>query len=98
MASKYPDSSNAIIPQFENFLSIKEGDVIIANKGISKVVGIGKVTGPYRYRPELTNPHTYHVDWFDLRERDIPPQTGSWRTTVRPVTSDLYHLLSVVYN
>jgi len=77
--------------QFKNFLSIKEGDIIIANKGYSKIVGIGTVTGPYKYRPDLTLHQTYPVEWFDTKERDIPPQTGVWRKTVSPVDADLYN-------
>jgi len=88
---QHPDSYIAIMNQFRNFLSIKEGDIIIANKGYSKIVGIGTVKGPYKYRPDLTLHQTYPVEWFDTKERDIPPQTGVWRKTVSPVDADLYN-------
>lgn len=88
---QHPDSYIAIMNQFKNFLSIKEGDIIIANKGYSKIVGMGTVKGPYKYRPDLTLHQTYPVEWFDTKERDIPPQTGVWRKTVSPVDADLYN-------
>lgn len=88
---QYPDSYISIMNQFKNFLSIKEGDIIIANKGYSKIVGMGTVKGPYKYRPDLTLHQTYPVEWFDTKERDIPPQTGVWRKTVSPVDADLYN-------
>jgi len=90
IASKFPNSYISIFSQFKNFISIKKGDIIVANKGASKIVGIGKVTGSYEYRPDLTFHHTYPVEWFDVKEREIPPQTGAWRMTVRPITPKLY--------
>ncbi|KEO84396.1 hypothetical protein EL26_04645 [Tumebacillus flagellatus] len=44
---------------------IQEGDVIIANKGGRAIVGIGKVTGDYEYRPDLNPdyPNVRKVDW-----------------------------------
>lgn len=77
-------------PQFRDFLSIKEGDIIIANKGKSKVLGIGKVVGPYKFQEDSEFPHTFPVDWFDLTERDIPQQ-NNWFITISSVSSDLYN-------
>jgi hypothetical protein len=77
----WSESSNAIIPQFEDFLAIREGDIIIANMGISKIVGIGEIVGKYVYRTDLPFSHTYPVKWFDTRERNISPQKGIWRKT-----------------
>lgn len=88
---QYPDSYQSLIAQFEDFLSIKKGDIVIANNGYSKIVGIGKVIGDYRYRPDLTFRHTYPVEWFDTKDREISPQTGLWRKTVSPVSPELYH-------
>ena len=86
----YPDSSNAVIPQFKNFLSVKKGDIVVANKGFSKIVGIGRVVGEYKYRTDLTFNHTYPVEWFDTTERNIPSQTGIWRKTVSRISQQLY--------
>jgi len=50
--------------QMREFMKIKEGDIIIANSGKSKILGVGRVAGPYKYRPELRHPHTFPVDWL----------------------------------
>lgn len=75
--------------QIENFLKIKKGDIIIANRGKSTVVGIGRVVGDYKYYSALEQPHTYKVEWFDTQERQIPTQ-NNWFVTVLPVSSDFY--------
>ncbi len=75
--------------QIENFLKIKKGDIIIANKGKSKVVGIGRVISDYKYYQALEYPHVYQVDWFDTKERDIPTQSD-WYITVVPVSKEMY--------
>jgi hypothetical protein len=37
----YPDSAASTISQFRDFLSIRKGDIIVANHGYSRIVGIG---------------------------------------------------------
>jgi MoxR-like ATPase len=77
------------IEQLRDFKNIKKGDIIIANKGLSRIVGIGKVIGDYEYRPELPYRNTYPVDWFYTAEKAIPRQVN-WIKTVVPASSDLY--------
>ena len=84
----WPHSIGNSSPQFRDFLSIKEGDIIIANKGKSKVLGIGKVVGPYKFKEDSEFPHTFPVDWSDLAERDIPQQSN-WFITINSVSDDL---------
>lgn len=91
----WPKTISNTSTQFKDFLNIKEGDIIIANKGKSKVLGIGKVTGSYKFRPELEFAHTFPVNWFDLTEREIPQQ-NNWFITINSVSSDLYN--SIVTN
>ena len=86
----WPSQIAVFSPQFRDFLSIKKGDIIIANKGLSKIVGIGRVTGEYQYRPDMTCHHTYPVEWFDTSFREIPGQGMTWRKTVYRVSGDLY--------
>lgn len=86
----WPESYNAIIPQFRDFLSIRERDIVIANKGVSKVVGIGRIVGKYMYRPDLAFNHTYPVKWFDTIERNISPHIGTWRKTISRISQELY--------
>ncbi len=67
--------------QMRDFMKIKEGDVILANKGKSKILGLGRVVGPYKYRPEMKHPHTFPVDWYDTTEGAISKQEG-WMITI----------------
>ena len=73
--------------QMRDFMKIKEGDVILANKGKSKILGLGKVVGPYKYRPEMKLPHTVPVEWYDITEGTIPKQEG-WMVTILPLKKE----------
>ena len=75
--------------EIRNFMSIKKGDVIVANKGKSKVTGIGHITGDYQFRSGQQYPHTYPVEWTDIKEKEIPVQNG-WVITVLRIESDLF--------
>lgn len=87
----WPSSIASVSPQFRDFLSIKEGDIVLANRGMKTVIGIGKITGPYKFRPDLPFNHTYPVEWIDITEHEIPSQGVVWRKTVYPVSFDLYN-------
>lgn len=71
--------------QMRDFMKIKEGDIIVANSGKSKILGIGRVAGPYHYRQGIRYPHTYPVDWYDTTEGTIPKQEA-WMVTVVPLS------------
>lgn len=43
---------------------VKPGDIIIARKGLRTIVGVGEVTAPYFYVPEVSGGHRLGVDWF----------------------------------
>jgi MoxR-like ATPase len=86
---KYPSAVANIGPQFKYFTKIKRGDIIVANKGMSKVVGIGKVIGDYQYKPEQEDAHTYPVEWFWTTEKEIPFQSN-WFVTVVQIPVELY--------
>jgi len=86
---KFQSSIANVGPQFKNFLSIKQGDIIIANKGMSKIVGIGKVTGGYQFRPDQKHAHVYPVEWFWAKEKEIPKQS-SWMITVISIPTEVY--------
>ena len=58
------DNSNQIW-NIENFRDASIGDVVIANKGKSKALGIGVITGEYEYKPERKeNKHIRKVQWL----------------------------------
>ena len=49
----------------ENFRDASIGDVIIANKGKSKALGVGVITGEYEFKPERNeNKHIRKVKWL----------------------------------
>lgn len=58
------DYSNQIW-NIENFRDASIGDVVIANKGKSKALGIGVITGEYEFKPERKeNKHIRKVKWL----------------------------------
>jgi len=73
--------------QMRDFMKIKERDIIVANSGKSRILGLGRVAGPYKYRPELQHPHTFPVDWYDVNESSISKQDG-WMITVIPLSQE----------
>lgn len=86
--SRWSNAIANISPQFRDFLSIKKGDIVIANKGKSRIVGIGKITGDYEYRDDFRYKHTFPVQWFDTKEREIPLQPN-WFVTVGKLSKEL---------
>ena len=92
VSDKFQSARAVILSQFEHFLKIKKGDIVIANKGKSKIVGIGRVIGDYRYASEQEYVHTYPVDWFWTGEKEIPFQ-DNWFVTVIPVPIELYKII-----
>lgn len=66
-----------------NFLrEMEENDIVVACEGAT-VRGIGRVLGPYEYRPDLAFSHTRQVQWLSLEEWKLDPLEGP-RTTVYP--------------
>lgn len=66
-----------------NFVSeISEGEIVIAGDG-EKVLGIGRVTGPYFYdsTPPIKSPHRRSVEWLSFDQWKQPLKDGP-RTTV----------------
>jgi 5-methylcytosine-specific restriction protein B len=58
---------------FEFAHSMKAGDVVIARTGVGRVLGIGRITGDYRFSPEdSAYAHARKVEWLDTRERVMP--------------------------
>ncbi|MDC3959014.1 EVE domain-containing protein [Polyangium jinanense] len=72
---------------------IKPGDIIVANRGQSKIVGRGTVLGPAEFRADRGEfANCLAVRWFDIEEREIPRQE-SWVTTVAEISPSLYATL-----
>jgi 5-methylcytosine-specific restriction protein B len=64
--------------------SVSEGDVIVANQGTTKVLGIGTVTGPYSFEEKEEFRHRVPVRWDDIQERTV--DFGGWRRTLIQLT------------
>jgi len=79
--------------QVRNFLSLNEGDIVVANSGKSKILGIGRVAGPYKFRKDEKYPHTFPVDWYDTTEGTIPKQEG-WMATVSSLQKEEFEELT----
>jgi MoxR-like ATPase len=88
----YADAStqkgSAELISINNFLKIKPGDIILANNGLSSIVGVGRVTSNYIHDKS----HTYHnilkMDWFDKQEKIIPGGRPGWLRTVMPISRE----------
>lgn len=67
-----------------DFAHIREGDQIVANRGHKEVLGIGTVTGPYIFLPDIEHGHRIPVQWMDLRPRSVDQK--SWNNTLRSLS------------
>lgn len=75
------------------FRKLTPGDIVIANRGTTEVLGIGRVTGGYRYDPSLPEyRHVVPVEWFDVTPRKVSVG-GGWRSTISKVKPDQYHAI-----
>jgi 5-methylcytosine-specific restriction protein B len=70
-------------------------DVVVANKGISRVLAVGDVVEPaYEWRPDREQfRHTVKVDWDTSYEKQIPPQKGWALKTVATVPNTLFQTI-----
>jgi AAA domain (dynein-related subfamily) len=75
-----PDLNKAGCEQLWKFSKIKRRDRIVANRGTSEVLGIGTVTGPYYFTPDVEFGHRLPVRWDDVRLRKV--EKGGWKRTL----------------
>lgn len=70
---------------------LEPGDTVVANKGISKILAIGKVEEPvYEWNEERNDyRHIVKVKWDTSFEQDIPPQAKWAFQTVANIPTDL---------
>lgn len=74
---KHPDwTAEAVEPAWK-FAQIQPDDRVVANRGISQVLGIGTVTGPYYFVPDVRHGHRLPVRWDDVSPRQV--SEGGWR-------------------
>ncbi len=75
-----------------SFYELEPGDIIIANQGLSKILGIGEVIDPgYTWNPDRERfKHTVAVKWDTSYEQTISPQKKWAFSTVDSVSTSLY--------
>ncbi|WP_292392615.1 AAA family ATPase [Methanoculleus sp. UBA303] len=86
---------------FWNFThEMKEGDYIVANKGMKKILGIGIVKSPTKIDENLEQPFYRNVDWIITGGVADKPGSikGNWRNTIIELSKDdfetILHLMS----
>ena len=72
---------------------IAEEDVVLACEG-QKVLGVGRVRGPYQYDGSLGFPHLRPVEWLLVEPWHLPEQEGP-RTTVFELGRSAANLLEI---
>ena len=78
-------------------VDLKPGDIVVANRGTSRIVGIGRVAEPAsKYRPDLDDfPHTVAVSWEDTTEREIDPiKRWAFKTVAKVSQADYRRILA----
>lgn len=74
--------------QVWKFRNIEVGDRVVANDGFYRVLGIGTVTGPYRFVEGARHAHQLPVRWDDTRERKV--EMKGWRATLIRLNQDTF--------
>lgn len=82
----HPDWTRTGANQVRDLLRIQPDDRIIANEGKGKILGFGKVTGPYRFETGQRQGHRIDVDWYDTQPRVLPEPNHRWQKTLVPLT------------
>lgn len=73
------------------FKELQPGDIIVANKGMSKVLALGVVTEEYNFDDNRQDhKHIVRVQWNTTYEKEIPAQRIWGTTTVREVEPELF--------
>jgi 5-methylcytosine-specific restriction protein B len=68
-----PKPYNIQLACWEFAHEMKEGDLVLARAGVRRVLGVGRVTGGYRFDSGAKEyPHRRSVRWFWTQERRLP--------------------------
>lgn len=80
-----------------HFRHLEKGDIIVANRGMTSIVGLGRVTGAYFFNAERNHyKQCVPVNWFDSTERPITDRhavSGWFGSTVKKLTRQKYENL-----
>ena len=92
LVAALPGWTNQATNQAWRFSRIKEGDLIVANRGTTQVVGLGRVSGPYSYLSEVReHKHRLPVEWFDVDPRGV--SHPNWLRTLIPLDLDTFEAI-----
>ncbi|HEX3783948.1 MAG TPA: AAA family ATPase [Pseudonocardiaceae bacterium] len=90
---QWPESSGrnlTIARHLLQFRDLEPGDIIVANRGLSEVLGVGTVTSGYQYEPNHVEfQHVVPVEWDVSVARMLDTPQRGWRTTFAKVTPSL---------
>lgn len=93
-AGEYNNNASKITQKANEVWTLRElepGDIVVANKGISKVLAVGEVAEPgYEWSEERDHHrHLVRIKWDTSYEKQIPPQKGWGMNTVAKVPAAL---------
>lgn len=89
-----PQTIGRIVQQLMNFYAaLEDGDVVVAADGVS-ALGIGRVTGAYRYEAGADFAHQRPVEWLERGEWKFPEPEGL-RSTVRELKKHAVNLVEL---
>ncbi len=67
-----PSTTGRSATELTNFIAVaSEGDIVWAADGAT-ILGVGRISGEYRYDPSFDFPHQRPVDWLSLEEWKMP--------------------------
>lgn len=91
MAETYPGPPQAVGRQalqvFRFVTHASEGDIVLACAGAT-VLGLGRISGAYRFGLPADRPHQRPVDWLDVGDWKMPEPEGlrtTWIEVKKPV-------------
>jgi hypothetical protein len=99
MLEENPKDTMKQVSQVWRFKHIEKGDMIVANRGMTSIVGLGRATGPYFFNAERAHyKHCLPVEWFQTTEYPINDKAvaSDWfGYTLKKLTRQEYERLSI---
>ena len=87
-------ANRAAANRLDQYRSLKDGDIIVANRGTGTVIGIGQVAGGYEFKDDLAEfKNVVYVNWTDTTERPVDFGQKWMRTIVPLKASELESIL-----
>lgn len=103
-AKKCSSSPKRKADELFDFFHVKKGDIVVANRGITSIVGIGTATGKYWFDERRADyQHCIGVNWEQTSEVPFPADAKSvikdWVfKTVKRLSSEEFQMLTATEN